>query len=552
MMGSQLGKWTIEKELGRGGMGRVYLARAEPDGQRAAIKVLSADLAQEAGFVQRFQREIDTLSQLNHPNIVRFYEAGTHENVFYYAMEYVDGVSFEDLLLEKGRLPWKEVVATALEICPALKHAHDRGIIHRDIKPANLLRTAEGMVKLTDFGIAKVFASQQLTATGGIVGTAEFLSPEQAAGKPVTKRSDLYSLGVVLYMFLTGRPPFEGESTVDLLHKHRFGQFDTPRKLVPEIPYELDELVCQLLEKEPGRRPADALMLQRHLEAVQRRLGRKALHTNEGLATTPTLSDNILDKLGRKEESEEEEESEPGPATLMSRLMRRELHRMKHGGPVSQWFNTPWVLGPLFVLVMGLIIWGFWPKAKPDAETLFAAGAELMNSDNPEDWDRAQRQYFEPLMKAYPDNPHREEVEQFRQQTDDRASLRLAIWKLRLQGTPGEGQRFYQRGVQLVKQGDVDGARRVWRDLIRSFGTVEAEQRWVGQARDALADLDKRAPAVRRDDTPAKAALERARELRDAGKRRQAEEIWSGLEGLYGNDPAAGEILKELRRDRGS
>src|SRR5262249_30028070 len=153
---------------------------------------------------------------------------------------------------------------------------------------------------------------------------------------------DLYSLGVVLYMFLTGHPPFEGESTVDLLHKHRFGQFDAPRKRVPEIPYELDELVCQLLEKDPARRPADALMLQRQLEALQRRVSRKALHTNEGLATAPTLSENILDKLGKQEK---EEEPEPGPPTLMSRLMRRELDRMKHGGPLSQRLNTPWVLG---------------------------------------------------------------------------------------------------------------------------------------------------------------------------------------------------------------
>jgi serine/threonine-protein kinase len=549
MMGSQLGRWTIEKELGRGGMGRVYLARAEPDGQRAAVKVLSADLAQETGFVQRFQREIDTLSQLNHPNIVRFYEAGTKDNIFYYAMEYVDGTNYEELLIEKGRLPWKEVVATALEICPALKHAHDRGIIHRDIKPPNLLRTADGTVKLTDFGIAKVFASQHLTATGGIVGTAEFLSPEQAAGKPVSKRSDLYSLGVVLYMLLTGHPPFEGENTVDLLHKHRFGQFDAPRKRVPEIPYELDELVCQLLEKDPARRPADALMLQRQLEALQRRVGRKALHTNEGLATAPTLSENILDKLGKKDE---EEEPEPGPPTLMSRLMRRELERMKHGGPLSQWFNTPWVLGPLFVLVMGLIVWGFWPKAKPDAEALFAAGVELMQSDNPEDWDRAQRDYFGPLLKYYPDTPHRDEVEQFRQLIDDRAGQRLAVRRLRQRGAPSEGQRFYQRGLQLCQQGDVDGARRVWRDLIRAFGAVESEQRWVSLSTEALADLEKWAPAAGRDESPAKAALEKARQLRDAGQKRKAEEIWSALEALYGNDPAGGEILKEVRRDRGT
>src|SRR6059058_6081342 len=175
-------------------------------------------------------------------------------------MEYVEGQSLEEILLEQGRLGWKEVLDIALQICPALKHVHDHGIIHRDIKPPNILITPDGVVKLTDFGIAKVFASTHLTATGGIVGTAEFLSPEQAAGKIVGRRSDLYCFGCVLYALLTGRPPFGGKTYVELLHKHRYGQFDRPQKVVPEIPYEIDEIVCQLLEKDPEKRPHDALV----------------------------------------------------------------------------------------------------------------------------------------------------------------------------------------------------------------------------------------------------------------------------------------------------
>src|SRR5262249_9466130 len=218
MIGERLGKWIIYKELGRGGMGRVYLANEEIGGRRAAIKILAAELAQDVRFLQRFQREIDILSRLEHPNIVRFYESGLENGLYFYAMEYVEGESLDEVLHRDGRLPWPEVLDAALQICPALKHAHDHGIIHRDLKPPNLLRTAAGVIKLTDFGIAKAFASTQLTSTAGVVGTAEFLSPEQAAGKPVTKRSDLYSLGVVLYTLLTGRVPFEGTSFLDLLH----------------------------------------------------------------------------------------------------------------------------------------------------------------------------------------------------------------------------------------------------------------------------------------------------------------------------------------------
>jgi serine/threonine protein kinase len=270
MIGARLDKWIIDRELGRGGMGRVYLAHEQASGRPVALKILSAELAQEAGFLHRFEREIEVLGQLNHPNIVRFFESGSKDGLFYFAMEYVEGDNFEQLLHERGRIPWKEVLDAALQICPALKHAHDRGIVHRDIKPPNLLRTAEGIVKLTDFGIAKVFAAQHLTNTGGVVGTAEFLSPEQAAGKQASKRSDLYSLGAVLYNLLTGRPPFTGQSGAELMHKHLYAQFDRPQKLVPDIPHDVDELVCQLLEKDPAHRPGDGLVLQRQLDSIRR------------------------------------------------------------------------------------------------------------------------------------------------------------------------------------------------------------------------------------------------------------------------------------------
>src|SRR5260370_3852492 len=419
MIGKKLGHWVIDQELGRGGMGRVYLAHEEMadsagpsestgngGARQAAIKVLAPDLAQEAGFLKRFQREIDALSLLNHPNIVRLYESGAVDNHYYYAMEYVAGKNFDELLQEKGRLPWKEVLDLALQICPALKHAHDHGIIHRDIKPPNLLRTDTGLVKLTDFGIAKVFAGKQLTATNTLVGTAEYLSPEQAAGKPVTNRSDLYSLGIVLYRLLGGHPPFQGDSVLSLLHKHRFSQFDEPDKLIPEIPHDFSEIVCQLLEKEPDKRPHDGLVLQRQLERLQRKVLRK-----EQFTVVRPLEETI----GDTGENEEEPEESPGPATLMSRLMRQELTSQNKGGPVTQFLNRPIVIVSLFVLCLGLIGWKAWPKEKTDPQSMFEQGAQLMASDEPTDWNRAWTEFLEPLDRRRLQPDQQEELAHFRQ-----------------------------------------------------------------------------------------------------------------------------------------
>src|SRR5262249_49075534 len=292
----------------------------------------------------------------SHPNIVRLYESGSQNGNYFFAMEYVEGESFEQILHRQGRVPWHEVLDAALQICPALKHAHDRGVIHRDLKPPNLLRTPAGVIKLPDFGIAKVFAAQQLTSTGGVVGTAEYLSPEQAAGKIATQRSDLYCLGAVLYTLLTGRTPFEGRTAADLLHKHLYGQFDRPQTVVPEIPHDLDDIICQLLEKDPARRPPDSLVLHRQFDRVRRKLERKSQHTVLIQSSHPTVAEHDEQQFGA---------DSPGPATLMSQLMRQELEQQKRGNALSRWLNRPWILLPLFLLCVGVIVWRLWPESRP-------------------------------------------------------------------------------------------------------------------------------------------------------------------------------------------
>jgi serine/threonine-protein kinase len=532
MIGVRLGPWIIDSEIGRGGMGTVWKAHraadAVPGPAEAAVKVLAAELAVELGFRQRFKREIDILRQLHHPNIVAFYDYGEQDGRYYYTMEYVDGPSFDSLRDSRGRVPWPDVLALAWQIAPALKHAHDRGVIHRDLKPSNMLRAynpadprAPGIAKLADFGIASLFASPHLTVTGGVIGTPEFLSPEQAAGKPVTPRSDLYSLGIVLYTLITGKPPFTGE-TVDLLHKHRFGQFDHPRRVVPDLPPDLDELICNLLEKDPAKRPADAGVLFRRLDSIRKKLVRQ-LRSDETTAETAMTSAHMRE----------------GPATLMSRLVRQELHGLDRGGPVKRFFNRPAVIVVLFVLCVSAIVWTFWPMSP---ETLYRRGAALMASEDPDDWERAWEKFLTPLEEKHPDHPYQEELEEFRQ--------RLAAARAKRQrGQPANVRRisdarwFYERAMRLRERGQELEARRQLRALVAVFRDVEAEQLWVRRAETALEEQ-----AAGRDDrrlAPLREALERSRALDEAGKKDEAQALRRNLQVLYKGDAEAERLLKD-------
>jgi serine/threonine-protein kinase len=546
MIGSKLGQWIVDRELGRGGMGQVYLARAESPGEgeprRAAVKVLAPELARDPGFLQRFLREIAALQQLDHPNIVRFYEAGAQEGHHFYAMEYVEGASFEKILHERSRLPWPEVLGMALQICPALKHAHDRGIIHRDIKPSNLIRAAQpdpGVVKLADFGIAHVFATTHLTETGAVVGTGEYLSPEQAAGKQATRRSDLYSLGVVLYTLLTGRTPFQGATPADLLHKHIYAQFDKPSRIVPDLPHEIEDVVCQLLEKDPERRPSDGGVLFRQLDSICRKLERKGQMTT----IAQTAAGNERTVPAAKGEGRE------GPATLMSRLMREELERQNRGGPVQRFFNHPAVIVVLFLLCVGGIAWKFWPDSE---NALYDKGMQLWHSEDSDDWDRAFSDYFDPLQRKYPDNPHAQEIDDYRGQLEERKALHRAEQIAKRSPLGSEAQWFYQEGLRLRQQGDEQAALRTWENLVVAFADVKSEQPWVALARKELREPEDRLPSGETRWKPAREALARARDLRDQGKRDAAEKIWKGLEALYGNDKSAAPVLDEIKRDRGN
>ena len=269
MQFEQLGPYRVGRKLGRGGMGTVFAAVSNETGEKAAVKVLSAALAREEGFRERFEAEIESLRMLSHPNIVRLFGFGEQDEYLFYAMELVEGRSLEEELQASRTFDWREATDIGVQICRALKHAHDRGVIHRDIKPANLLLTEDGVVKLSDFGIAKLFGNAGMTADRGVLGTAEYMAPEQADGRPVTHRCDLYSLGGVLYALLARRPPFQAKTLVEMLQLQRFADAEPVRRFAPDTPAELEAIIASLLEKDPERRIPTATVLSRRLESMR-------------------------------------------------------------------------------------------------------------------------------------------------------------------------------------------------------------------------------------------------------------------------------------------
>jgi eukaryotic-like serine/threonine-protein kinase len=263
------GRYRIVRKLGTGGMANVYLAEDEVLGRRVAIKILNDRHAGDDQFVERFRREAKNAASLSHPNIVSIYDRGEAEGTYYIAMEYLDGRSLKELIVARGPAPVNVAIDYARQILAAIRFAHRHGIVHRDIKPHNVLVDAEGRLKVTDFGIARAGTSQ-MTEAGSIIGTAQYLSPEQAKGAPVDQTSDLYSVGVVLYELLTGVVPFSGDTPVEIAMKHLSMTPEPPSAKRAEVPRELDLVVLRALAKDPADRYQSAEEMDADLARVAR------------------------------------------------------------------------------------------------------------------------------------------------------------------------------------------------------------------------------------------------------------------------------------------
>jgi len=572
---THIGPYEVLKLLGAGGMGQVYLGQHPETGQQVAIKVLSTGLARQSGFVDRFRREVEAMEKFSHPGIVRLYDTGIDQESPWFAMEFIDGETLLALLRRERRLPWRTAFDYAAQICRALKAAHDHGVIHRDLKPSNLLVDREGHLRLTDFGVAQLFDAERLTITGGVIGTAEYMSPEQAEGKRATKQSDLYSVGILLYVMITGRPPFQGKNTVDVLHKQRFGLFDKARAVVPELPPRVDDTINRLLEKEPQKRFPDAYVLLRHIEQL---LQREALAPREGLtlngegedipvgATThtpathdsPTTYDRphpgrTIGSEGETSVDSDESGLVPdggGMGTLMKGLMRAELESQNRQHPILEKISS----GPVLALLLAGLLWGmwrFWPRA-PSEEELFARGQKLMQQGEGLNYLQARREAFEPLLARNPERwsstvkPLLDEIELYEVTRKVRLGLRN---KSRDENNStlydSEPRRLIHWATALRKEGNLIRARQILTDL-RNVLATDPEQEPLLQLTERLlkeleADLGESARHFVRRGT------EQVRALRERGDDHRAWMVLRSLFELYKQDPACQILIMHCR-----
>ncbi|MBE3588968.1 MAG: Stk1 family PASTA domain-containing Ser/Thr kinase [Thermoanaerobacteraceae bacterium] len=277
MIGKQLGnRYEILEQLGGGGMAIVYKGRDTFLNRLVTIKMLRPEFSSDQDFTRRFRREAQAVASLSHPHIVSIYDVGQEEGVQYLVMEYVDGEDLKTLIRREGALDVARAVQIALQVLEALEHAHENNIVHRDIKPHNILLTRSGRAKLTDFGIAREATAATVTQTDTIVGSVHYLSPEQARGEVAGPKSDIYSLGVVLYEMLTGTVPFAGDSPISVAIKHIQEEPEPPSRRNPAIPPALEQVVLRALAKNPGQRFASAREMAVHLEDIFRGDGEEA------------------------------------------------------------------------------------------------------------------------------------------------------------------------------------------------------------------------------------------------------------------------------------
>ena len=579
----QLGPYKLGRKLGQGGMGAVYEAVDTETGQVVAVKVLAPALAAEEGFRGRFEAEIESLKTLRHPNIVRLFGYGEEHGSMFYAMERVDGTSLEEEIRQGRRFDWREATQIAIKMCRALKHAHDNGIIHRDIKPANILMATNGQVKLSDFGIARLFGNTGMTSEGGVLGTAEYMAPEQADGRPVTDRCDQYSLGGVMYALLAGRPPFRATSFVEMLQLQRYSDPQPVRRYAPDTPAELDRIVAQLLEKEPAKRFVNTLMLAKALEAMEKGLSVSSARDDFVVAdpkrtTQPQLTglDPYAATLVPVEQPVDadaaaraardagtliqiDQTSAPGVAasaatstTRFTKVREGDHEAAKWYTEIAQGLVTPQSLALLLALVF--ILGTAWYLLKPPtADELYERAMATIGEGTSEEVRMAESD-IDAFLNRFPEDARAAEFDEFKSQLQLERRARNARLSARAPGnlksqSPLERSYIEATALALVNP---EAAVNKLQAIVDLYADAELQPsdggEFVDISRQELSRLKQQlAESTAEQLKLLKARAQHAEEI-SAKDTAGAKRIWRGIVELYGEKPWAAGVVAAARK----
>lgn len=543
----QIGPYRIDEKIGAGGMGNVYRGTHTETGHVVAVKVLPASLAREPGFIERFTREIEALRKLKSRHIVELFDDGsTPDGSWYFAMEFVDGETLTSLISRRGRIPWQDVTDFTLQIAAALKAAHDAGVVHRDIKPSNLMVASTGDIKLTDFGVAHIFATTRLTRTGGVVGTAEYMSPEQARGQRATKRSDLYSLGAVMYAMLTGRPAFTGNTANEILHKQQFAQVEKPTHYVPDIPRLFEDLVCKLLEKKPEHRIPDALVLSRKLEQVRSRIDFKEQQEKLPLSEQVSATTNKDNHMERQASPGDSDYHGPGPATIVRNLIRQEAASQLDKSPIGRFFDNTFVLVAMFILVVGLGFYLTKNASLTDEERLVEARETIQNDKASPAWFRA-RETLKELVQKKSMADEAPELDLLIHHVDNYEFCRSLGLTAPVTGTrDSEIQRLIRKAFTRFASGEIVQARAELKSILHLVNNSRQDQ-YLGQFIEETLERWEEDTSLHGRQLVMQEIIRQAKESKPHAAD-YSRELLMAAETLYGDDPAVADLVAECRQ----
>ena len=533
MKTQKVGPFDLEEKLGVGGMGIVYRARYRKNDRVVALKLLTPQLTENPRLVARFEREMEILEKLDHPNITRYYGGGVVKGQHFYAMRLMRGGTLSQLLKKKKQLPWEQVVEFGCQICDALDHAHENGIIHRDLKPANLFlrldkKTGEERLVLGDFGIARDLDADGLTATGMTVGTYAYMAPEQITGKgTISAKTDLYALGCVLFQMLSGRTPYKADSQGEVLVMHL--QEDTPsvREFAPDTPVWLDDVIRQLLAKEPRDRPLDAAYTKMALEEVTQKVANQESVVTHAASGSPTAMTMF--------------ELNPDLKKTLRKGTKRKKKNRRETGPV---YERTWFLVLCLAVLLGGVPWFVWPASE---QQLWASAEPLMASgDMVQERDAVER-FLKPLLERFPDGEHAEEARSFIRTVEVNRLKRRLVNNARLNREPkSEAERLFRRAWNFEQFGDRISALEIYESMHVLLKEREGFEDFVELASLQIAD-------IRGGDTMLdrleliRAKLRIAETHVEAGERLEAEELWRGIIRLYAENSELTEVVAFAR-----